>query len=199
MVGSADEGYTAAACVQQVLGGCLGRLRSVGYDGGETIAQTDTVEEDEGHVDFRQGSPMAVVRRFLREAGDDALHAHVHQVLDVALLVFVGLVRGGDDDEVTVGHGHILDAAQDGGEEVGHDVGYNHSDDAWCVFSQTHSEGIGAVVHLLRQPFGPFAQVAADVGAVFQRPRHGGNGHAQHLGQVFQGGMFGVLHGLRYF
>ena len=142
---------------------------------------------------------MAVVRRLLREAGDDALHAHVHQVFDVAFLVFVGLVRGGDDDEVTVVHRRILDTAQDGGEEVGHNVGHDDADDAWCVFSQAHGEGIGAVVHLLRQPFGSFAQVAADVGAVLQGPRHGGDGYAQHFGKVFQRSMFGVFHGLPAF
>ena len=196
MVGPADEGHAAAARVQQVLGGGAGRLLAVGHDGGETVGQADAVEEDEGHVDVCQGGPVAVVRRFLREAGDDALHAHVHQIFDVALLVFVGFVRGGDDDEVAVGHGRIFDAAQDGGEEVGHDVGHDDADDARRVLPQAHGEGVGAVVHLLRQPLGPFAQVAADVGAVLQRSRHGGDGYAQHPGQVFQGGMFGVFHGL---
>ena len=53
VVGPADEGHAVAARVQQVLGGCLGRLRSVGHNGREAVGQAYAVEEDEGHVDVR--------------------------------------------------------------------------------------------------------------------------------------------------
>ena len=194
MVGTADEGHPLASVVQQVLRSHLGRVFAIGHDGREHVSQAYAVEQDDRHVDVGQCRPVAEVGCLLRQAGDDAFDTHVDQILDVLLFVFVRLVRGSDDDEVSVGNGHILDAAQDGGKEMGDNVRHDDSDDAWSIFAQADGEGVGAVVQLLCQLLGAGAQVGTYLGAVLQRPRHGRHRHAEFACQVFQGDMFRVCH-----
>ena len=83
---------------------------------------------------------MRIVGSLLRKAGDDAFYTHIHQVFDISFFVFETFVRGSDDDEISVSYGCIFNAAQDGREEMRHDVGHDDSDDAGRVFPQAHGE-----------------------------------------------------------
>ena len=194
VVGTPDEGYPPAPVVQQMPSGPPCRHLTVGHHRGEDLGQAYTIEEHDGHVDVGQGCEMPEVGSLLRQAGDDALHTHAGQVLQVALLVFEGLVRCGDDDKIAVCHGHILYAAQYGGKEVGDDVRNYHPDDACGIVAQAHGKGIGTIVHLLGQLLGLGAQFGAYLRAVLQGSGYRGDGHSQHSGEVLQRCMLLLFH-----
>ena len=119
MVGPADEGYAAAAGVDEVLGGLLGCHVAVGLDRRELLGQAGAPEEDQGDAHVADFLEVAVVGGGLGEAGYDALHVHADEVVECAGLGFKVFVAIGTDDTVAGACCLGLDAGKDGSVVVG--------------------------------------------------------------------------------
>ena len=111
------------------------------------------VKDDNGYANLLQFKQMLKVYRVLRRTDDDTLHMHVHQHFYAVDLVFVVIVRIGDDAHIPGLACFSLDALHDVGVGIERDVGHDDADNTCCVVAQAYGKGVGPIASLLCQLF----------------------------------------------
>lgn len=188
VVGTTDEGDTAAAGLEQVGSGLVGGLVAIGGDGREEVGQAGATEEDQGDTDGGEFLEMAVVAGVLCQTGDDAVDMETKEIVDGTHLVGGVLMAVGADDAIALGVGLALNAVEDGTEIVGDDIGHNDANDLGRLLTEAARKGVGTVVELLGQRLDALLHLGAYLGGAAQGAADGGYADAELCGEVFEGG-----------
>ena len=177
--------------VHQVLGHQVAALVVVHHHGAYLAAGENAVEKHQRHFSLLHLVEVLEVVRGTRERHQNAVDLRIHQrlhVLGFVRVVFVGLAQ----HHVVSGLvGHFLDSFHHQGKKVAVDVGHDDAQRVATPLAQGCRQVVGLVVELFGQLPHALAGGLADAGMVAQRPRNGGNGEVQLLGNVRDGSRFG--------
>ena len=113
--------------------------------------ETGTGEEHQGDAHVVNRLEMVVLRRVLRQAGNDARHVEVDEVVDGHFFLLMALVRIAADHGIALFARAFLYSIEHAGIIVGHQVGHHHSNHTRNLAPQTTGKGVRTVVQLLGQ------------------------------------------------
>lgn len=187
LVGAIDHANDPMAFAQQILycldgagyhvTGYIMDIRQIGYP----------VEKDGGDTCLAQHIEMTIILCILRNGDDQAIHPVFFHRTDDQLFPFFFVMGLSHQYGILVTAGHVLDAADGGGEECFGELGQDNADGKGLALLEENGGLIGFVVQLGGQLLDPCFGPETDAGVIVKRPRYGGGGDIKPPGDLFYG------------